>query len=254
MAELPQDMDKALTNERFPRSTGYDSKWVAENLMGPNALWLTEWLCERMDLKPGMRVLDMGCGRCLSSVFLARELDVQVFAADLWIEPSENLQRLAKAGVADRVVPLKVEAHALPFAQGYFDAVISIDAYHYFGTDDLYFSQFVQYLKQGGQIGIVVPGTIREFEGDIPDHLLNMCGAAYPHELFSLHTAEWWRRHWARTRLAEVELADTLADGWRHWLQSIRIAAIPNVDAEVEALEADAGRYLGLVRLIARRV
>jgi ubiquinone/menaquinone biosynthesis C-methylase UbiE len=58
--------------------------------MGPNPLWLTEWLCELMDLRPGMRVLDLGCGRAPSSIFLAFELwrcqergeDAKVVAAD----------------------------------------------------------------------------------------------------------------------------------------------------------------------------
>lgn len=53
--------------------------------MGPNVLWLTEFLGQAMELQPGMRVLDMGCGRALSSIFLAKEFGVQVWAADLWI-------------------------------------------------------------------------------------------------------------------------------------------------------------------------
>jgi cyclopropane fatty-acyl-phospholipid synthase-like methyltransferase len=36
-----------------------------------------------MDLKPSMRVLDLGCGRAMSSIFLHREFDVQVWAVDL---------------------------------------------------------------------------------------------------------------------------------------------------------------------------
>ena len=48
--------------EGYPRSAGYDLQWQIENLMGPNVLWLTESLCELMDLQPGMRVLDMAAG------------------------------------------------------------------------------------------------------------------------------------------------------------------------------------------------
>ncbi len=66
-----QQMIEMLKNDRYPRSAAYDSQWVLEGWMGPNVLWLAEWLCEKMDLRPGMRVLDMGCGKALSSIFLA---------------------------------------------------------------------------------------------------------------------------------------------------------------------------------------
>ena len=37
---------------------------------GTNVLWLTEWLTSELDLRPGMKVLDLGCGRASSSIFL----------------------------------------------------------------------------------------------------------------------------------------------------------------------------------------
>ena len=42
------ELAKLLENARFPRSASYDPDWVADNQMGPSALWLTEWLCERL--------------------------------------------------------------------------------------------------------------------------------------------------------------------------------------------------------------
>jgi cyclopropane fatty-acyl-phospholipid synthase-like methyltransferase len=107
------ELERRLACERFPRSSRYPAKWVLENEMGPNALWLTEWLCEEMGLAPGMRVLDMGCGRALSSVFLAQEYGVLVWANDLWIAATENWTRVREAGVEDRVFPMHAEAHAL---------------------------------------------------------------------------------------------------------------------------------------------
>jgi cyclopropane fatty-acyl-phospholipid synthase-like methyltransferase len=88
-------------NQQFPRSQNYDLNWVQENQMGPNVLWLAEAVSQVMDLKPGMRVLDMGCGKAISSIFLAKEFGLQVWAADLWISPTENWQRILAAGVEE---------------------------------------------------------------------------------------------------------------------------------------------------------
>ena len=77
----------------------------------------------------------MGCGTGLTSIFLAKEFGVTVFANDLWINPTDNYRRFVEMGVDDKVFPIHAEAHALPYADNFFDAAISIDAYHYFGTD-----------------------------------------------------------------------------------------------------------------------
>ena len=85
--------------EPFPRSAAYDESWVTANRMGPNVLWLAESLAERMELEAGARVLDLGCGRAISSVFLAREFGAEVWATDLWIKPTENWERIQAAGL-----------------------------------------------------------------------------------------------------------------------------------------------------------
>lgn len=248
----PADLAAALTLAAFPRSAAYDPRWTLENLMGPNVLWLTEALSQVMTLEPGMRVLDMGCGRALSSIFLAKEFDVQVWATDLWIGASDNWQRIRDAGLQDRVFPLHAEAHALPYADGFFDALVSLDAYHYFGTDNLYLDQYARLAKPGGQIGIVVPGLQHEFTTGLPPHL-----APYWHrDFWSFHSPAWWHDHWSRTGLVEDIVADTVPDGWRHWLlwQEVSRAQGFRFDArEAEMLRLDAGRTLDFTRLVARR-
>ena len=58
-----------------------------------------EWLTDALDLRPGIRVLDLGCGRACSSIFLRREFGVQVWAVDLWFSASANFQRIRDAEV-----------------------------------------------------------------------------------------------------------------------------------------------------------
>ena len=67
-----------------------------------------------------------------------------------------------------------------------------------------------------------------------------------------LHSAAWWRRHWERTGILDVDLADTLAEGWQMW-RDWQVAIAPDNAAEIRALEEDRGSYLGYVRLLGRR-
>jgi SAM-dependent methyltransferase len=238
-----------LINERFPRSSAYHPDWILAGVSGgANSLWLTEWLSEAMQLRPGMRVLDLGCGRGLSSIFLHREFGVQVWATDLWFDATERLHRIRDAGVADSVFPVHADARALPFATGFFDAVVSIDSFVYYGTDDLYANYLTRFVVPGGQLGIAGAGLVREFDGPIPEHLRSWWEPA----MACLHSAQWWRRHWERSGILEVESADTLPDGWKLWLDWQQTASADN-RVEIDAVTADRGRHLGYVRAVARR-
>jgi len=242
--------DQRLNSGRFPRSSQYHPEWVLTSASGgANALWLTEWLTETLHLQPGMRVLDLGCGRAMSSIFLSREFDVQVWATDLWFNASENLQRIRDAGVEDQVFPIHADARALPFAVDFFDAIVSIDSFLYYGTDDYYLNYLARFVKPGGRIGIAQTGLVHEMDDPVPPHLREWWSQD---QLWGLHSAAWWRRHWGRTGILDIEVADMLSDGWRHWLDWLRFVA-PDNATEIGVLEADSGSQLGYVRVVGRR-
>ena len=56
-----------LDRQEFPLSGKYDPAWVFENQMGINALWLTEWLCDRMDLQVCASSISVAAGPCPAS-------------------------------------------------------------------------------------------------------------------------------------------------------------------------------------------
>lgn len=252
------DIKRLLTKPEFPRSGRYEPDWVLANQMGPNALWLVEWLLEALPLKPGMRVLDLGCGRSLTSIFMAKEFGVQVWAVDLWISPEHNRKRAEAAGVGTSVFPLRAEAHALPFAADFFDAIVSIDAYHYFGTDVLYLGYLSRFLRPDGYVGIVVPGLMQPIT-EVPEHLARPQSNGkvfWEDECWSFKTPAWWREHWSRNgSIADVRV-ETLKEGWRHWYDFEEILEATGKSifpSDAEALAGDQGRYIGFVRAIARR-
>ena len=49
----------------------------------------------------------------------------------------------------------------------------------------------------------------------------------------------------------DIEMADTMVDGWLRWLDWHHTIA-PDNHPEINALNADQGRYLGYVRMVAR--
>ena len=255
MMNMKTTLKKQLDKPEFPRSGQYDPLWVMANQMGPHPLWLTEWLCQGMNLEHGMRVLDLGCGKGLSSIFLAREYGVQVWATDLWISVSVNHKQFEEAGLSDTIFPIHSDARSLPYAEEFFDAILCVDAYIYFGTDDLYLDYLHKFVKPGGQIGIVVPGFMSELEGSLPAHLHPF----WAQECWTWHTVEWWQWHWERTGLVNLKCADILTDGWKLWLdwELARQMAGDNsssLESDIQVLQADGGNYMGFIRLIAERL
>lgn len=250
-----EELTARLHKPRFPRASKYDGRWIVDNLMGPHVLWLAEYLSEALELKPGMRILDLGCGKAISSIFLAKEFGVQVVAADLWIKPTENARRIEAAGAADRVTPVHAEAHALPFAHESFDAIVSFDAYQYFGTDDLYLGTIAKFLGPGGRLGIVVPGLAREI-AQVPEAIKPF----WEWDFCAFHSPPWWRRHWAKTGLVNVEIADWMEDGHALWLGWCAISAElsegfhkKSSSDGVAMLRADSEKLFGFTRVVASK-
>lgn len=218
--------------EDFNKSHSYNY------IMGPNALCLIEILCEKMNLKPGMRVLDMGCGAGFTSIILAKEYGVTVFANDLWFPATENYERFVKAGVEDKVFPFQAEAHNLPYANNFFDAAISIDSYHYFGTDECYLcDHYARLVKQGGQFGLVSPGLSREFSTGLPEKMKPF----WEPNMYAWHSAEWWEDLWQKSGLVDVTYAKEIPDGKSIW----------SMTADYDLHDADTENYLTLMLMTA---
>jgi cyclopropane fatty-acyl-phospholipid synthase-like methyltransferase len=194
----------------FPLTAKYDPQWIRDNALGENALCQVESLARRLPLRAGMRVLDLGCGKATSSIFLAREFGIETWAADGTTSPTENLKRAVELECERSVYPLRVDAHNLPFAKGFFDAVVAIDSFLYFGTDDRYLAYLVQFIKTGGFIGIADIAFTRELRSveDAPEYLRSQ----YPKHWSYVHSVPWWRTHWEKTGLVDLQCAELLPE------------------------------------------
>ncbi|WP_210463427.1 MULTISPECIES: SAM-dependent methyltransferase [Rufibacter] len=192
----------------FPRSTQYDPTWVREHSMGENVLFNLESITSLIPLQKGMRVLDLGCGKAASSIFLAKEFGVQVWAVDEAITATANYKRVQEENLEDQVFPLQADARSLPFPEEYFDVVLVIDSYTYFGTDDKYLPYICRFLKSDGYIGIVDVCFKEEIEtiDQVPEFLR----ADFQNYWYYVHSVAWWRKLWEKTGLVQIKNAELL--------------------------------------------
>ncbi len=195
------DAAESTQTDRYPLSASYDPAWVLSLDMGPHPLWQLEDLLTDLDLRPGAKVLGLGCGKGATSVFLARECDVEVVAFDLWIGEEEMRSNFDAQGVSDRVTAVHGDVRNLPFQDGEFDAIISIDAFEYFGTDVRLFPSLMRVLKQGGSIGMTTPSLRTDpYQIRPPAYVTDVIGW----EAAGWHSPEWWATHWRLTDLGRV--------------------------------------------------
>lgn len=240
-----------LSHDSFPLSSRYDAEWLLSLDMGPNPLWMLEELLEHLVLDAGSRVLDLGCGRGATSVFLAKEFGVTVDAVDLWVPADEIAATLDAAGVASTVTASNADVRDLPFDDDVFDAIISIDAWEYFGTDDRLLPSLLRVLRPGGTIAMATPAMHQDARdlGHIPDHIKSVVGW----EALTWHTPHWWQQQWELTDLVTDVRARTAATGWQDWLRWSQASAGDRDDDQVvQMLQADGGDLLTFALLSAQ--
>lgn len=223
---------------------------ITANLMGPNCLRMIEETLPYVDIKSDMKILDLGCGKALTSIYLAEQHKVKVFANDLWIPPSENMERIKEYGVEDWVFPIKAEARSLPYADEFFDMIVSYGAYHYFGTDENYLNTYLlPLLKPNGYLVMATTGLVEEFEEGIPDNLKPYWNEK---ENTTFHSLEYWKKLWSKNQSLVIEKAWNLEcheQAWADWLSSKHIMA----RKDRKFWNADINKQLALIGLIAKK-
>jgi SAM-dependent methyltransferase len=118
-------------------------------------------LLSALELRPGDRVLDFGCGTGWSSEMLARmgmdvvAMDVSPAALDLARQSAAPRARQA-AGNEPRFA--LYSGGRLDFPDGYFDAVVVFDAFHHLPNPQELLNEFCRVLAANCRLGMAEPG------------------------------------------------------------------------------------------------
>ena len=236
---------------KYVRSERYNAPELLAKIMGPNPIKLEEELLREHRIPEGAVVCDLGSGQGLTSVFLAREYGFTVYAADLWSDPEENRRFFDALGLdRKQIIPVKADAAALPFEKEFFDAVVSVDSYNYFGRDARYLDDsLLPFVKHGGYIYIAIPGMKKDCHDHLPPELLL---SWTPEQLEYMHDVAYWKAMVGQCRSAEVisvQEMESNEEVWADWLAQENEYAV----GDRKAMEAGGGRYLNFIEIVLRK-
>jgi cyclopropane-fatty-acyl-phospholipid synthase len=184
-----------------------------------------ELVCKKLELEPGQRVLDVGCGWGSFAIHAASRHDVNVLGITLSEPQAERGRaRVAELGLEDKVELRVADYRAL--AEEPFDAIASIGMVEHVGSSkiDLYASQLARMLRPGGRLlnhgiarlrhGEPEAGPFSEryvFPDAAPLHVSRIVTAIERAGLETLHV-EGLREHYAKTLTHWIERLDSRLD------------------------------------------
>jgi cyclopropane-fatty-acyl-phospholipid synthase len=176
-------------------------------------------IAAKLYLKPGQRVLDIGCGWGGMALYLHRHYGVEVLGVTLSEEQLALARERAEAeGVADKV---KFELIDYRHVEGRFDRIVSVGMFEHVGAAhyDEFFGQVRRLLKPDG---VMLLHTIGRFDvpstGDPFADKYIFPGYHLPNLSEMLRGSERWRLIASDVETLRLHYAYTL----RHWIERTR--------------------------------
>jgi arsenite methyltransferase len=155
LPDKPQTPDEKLQREF--------NRWAQEGegeKMERHHLDITEKTIGVMDLRPGERVLDLGCGSGWATRLLARLVSdgPEGFGQVVGVDISDEMIRQARAASKEFENILYVWGSALqiPWEENFFDKVLSVESFYYYPDQDRALAELFRVMAPRGRMFILI--------------------------------------------------------------------------------------------------
>ncbi|VWL85368.1 class I SAM-dependent methyltransferase [Oceanivirga miroungae] len=143
--------NNAIVNKQYEKSNNLDIRINLHNKYSTNKQGFNNWIASNYDIKPGMKILELGCGTGIlwkNNIELLNECEKVVFT-DL----SEGMLEVIKNNIGEKESFFfeKVDAQNLPYSDGEFDVIIANMMLYHIPDLDKALSEIKRVLKADGK-------------------------------------------------------------------------------------------------------
>src|SRR6202165_5252723 len=139
------------------------NRWADEGegaKMERHHLDITEKTMRRMDLRPGERILDLGCGSGGATRLLARMVGKgpQSFGQVVGVDISDEMVRQARSASKefDNVMFVTGSAAQIPWEENFFDKVLSVESFYYYPDQERALAELFRVMAPQGRMFILI--------------------------------------------------------------------------------------------------
>jgi len=121
---------------------------------------ITEKAIRTMALRPGERVLDLGCGAGWATRILARLVGEgpDGFGQVIGLDISDEMIRRARATSTefDNIMFIWGSAEQIPWEENFFDKILSVESFYYYANQERALGELFRVLAPKGQLFILI--------------------------------------------------------------------------------------------------
>lgn len=198
---------------KFFRTEKYHIDFQKTKMTGPNSMLIAEELLSTLDLRPTMTALDVACGKSLSSLLVAKEFGMRLFAVDDIVDPFENFTFYKKINMQNQIIPLKLDFSGnLPFCREYFDLILCAGSFNIIAEKILLKEKILPLLKKNGTLAVAMPISLN-------DEITPLLREFFGENASTLHNIDWWKKYFEsqNANLVECALCQCNDRAWSDW-------------------------------------